>query len=1127
MRENELYMASVQQEKSEESESSESSEKSESEDGKSSESSTEKSTEVVVMIRNKGTGEDELFRVLLDSGTNKSLGTYTAVKRAGLKIKSGKLQRYRTAAGTFDTHQESNIRRHRLMELSSHRELHHTNIHVTDSLGSYDFIFGRQYMLHYGIDLCFSRETIEWDGISTPMKEPGYWTPERLQVKAVQLMDEIGEPSVNCAITAEQEESFAQQILDAKYEKQDLKTIVRELKHLTETEQQQMKNLLQEHEELFSGQLGRWRNLKVEATIKPNSTPFHCQKPIRIPHIHVETLRKEVDRLVEIGVLAPISGETSGPWCAPSFIIPKKDGSVRLITDFRQLNKAIERRPWPMPHIADLIQDIGRYSHVTALDLSMGYYHFELSEELSNLCTFMLPFGMYKYKRLPMGLNISPDFFQQRMSELFGDLPFVKCYLDDLLIFSNGTYSDHLSKLRQVLHRLREKGLQVNATKSFWAVKEVDYLGFRLTQDGVRPQPKKVNAIVNLEAPKTKRQLRAFIGMVNYYRYMWRRRSHLLSPLTAMTSAQSKFIWTNECQQAFETIKAVIQKEVMLAFPDYTKPFQIFTDASDRQLGAILQQDERTLAFFSKKLNKAQKNYSPGEKEMLSIVEALRDFRTIILGYPITIFTDHKNWVHDKKAITNARVQRWRWIIEEFAPQLQYIEGAKNVVADALSRLPFTTPEISETDKVVVETFHVAKPPDRFYIPITFKRIAKEQEKDPWIKRMKAETPERLSELVDDIGKRDGPEKVITILSPTDHRERVLVPKETRQPLLEWYHTMLVHPGETRLFNTLHQHYTWPEMHSDIKKYLKTCDACQRGKRGMRGVGKVPLKDVEREPWKDIAVDLAGPWKAHVDKKEVLFHTLTIIDPFTSWVEIIPVMNKKSEHIRDLVEQEWLRRYPRPSRVIFDQGGEFDNQWFYTLLKKWHINPAMISVKNPQANAIVERLHKIMGDMLRVQLATEYKGDDPIKDMLSSAAFGVRATVHGTTMYTPAQLIFGRDMILRAGMEADLELVRQRRIAAATKNNEKENKRRIAYNYQPGDKVLILTTGLDPKLKLHEGPFPVVRFNKANGILHIRRKNYEEPIHIRRVRPYFGSIREATDLTPVAAMDSKVKGPTV
>ena len=176
-----------------------------------------------------------------------------------------------------------------------------------------------------------------------------------------------------------------------------------------------------------------------------------------------------------------------------------------------------------MPHISDMIENIGRYTYATCLDLIMGYYQLLLSQRTSNLTTFMLPFGCYRYKRLPMGLNISPDVFQRLLIGLFSDLPFVNCYIDDIAIISNGDYQDHLGKVAIVLDRLQNSGLQVNVLKSFWVTTgPVEYLGFILTPQGIKPQPKKIQAIKDLKAPTNRKQLRRIIGIINYYRYMWR-----------------------------------------------------------------------------------------------------------------------------------------------------------------------------------------------------------------------------------------------------------------------------------------------------------------------------------------------------------------------------------------------------------------------------------------------------------------------------------------------------------------------------------------------------------------------------------------------------------------------------
>ena len=190
-----------------------------------------------------------------------------------------------------------------------------------------------------------------------------------------------------------------------------------------------------------------------------------------------------------------------------------------------------------------MLQKLEGFQYATSLDLNMGYYHIELTPNASRLCTIVLPWGKYEYLRLPMGLCNSPDIFQEKMSDLMVGLEFARAYIDDLLIVSKGNFETHLDHLEQVLTRLAEAGLKVNATKSSFCCNELEYLGYLINNEGVRPTMKKVEAISNIAPPKTRKQLRSFIGMVNYYRDMWPKRSHYLAPLSILTSNNVK--WGN------------------------------------------------------------------------------------------------------------------------------------------------------------------------------------------------------------------------------------------------------------------------------------------------------------------------------------------------------------------------------------------------------------------------------------------------------------------------------------------------------------------------------------------------------------------------------------------------------
>jgi len=201
-------------------------------------------------------------------------------------------------------------------------------------------------------------------------------------------------------------------------------------------------------------------------------------------------------------------------WAAPAFIIPKKDGSVRFISDFRELNKRIKQKPFPIPKFQDLLLKLEDVTYGTSLDLNMCYYHFELNPDAKKLCTIVLPWRKYEYQSLPMGLCNSPDIFQEKMGGLMADLEFVRAYIDDLLVFSNSTWTGHLQKLEQVFIKLKSAGHKVSVKKSFFGKSELAYLGYWISREGIQPMPMKVQVILAIQPPKNKRQLRRFIGMI-------------------------------------------------------------------------------------------------------------------------------------------------------------------------------------------------------------------------------------------------------------------------------------------------------------------------------------------------------------------------------------------------------------------------------------------------------------------------------------------------------------------------------------------------------------------------------------------------------------------------------------
>jgi len=457
--------------------------------------------------------------------------------------------------------------------------------------------------------------------------------------------------------------------------------------HLSPEQRIELRDLLRKFTRLFSGKLGSYPNKKMHLHVdKEDIRKLQYQRHYPVPRVNEAVFKQELDRLVELGVLE--RAEHLLDFAAPTFIIPKKDGTVRWVSDFRELNKIIQRKVYPLPHINSILRKRKGYNWFTKLDISMQFYAFELDKSSSNLCAISSPYGNYKYLRAPTGVKQTPDFAQQIMEHVLRDIDEIQAYIDDVGVFGDKSFKEHLKVLDVVLTRLQDANFTINPLKCEWAVQETDFLGFWLTPHGLKPWKKKVQAILNIEPPKNVSEVRSFIGAVTFYREMFPRRSHVLAPLCKLTEAKgkTKFLWSSDCHKAFKLVKAMLAKDVFIRYPDHDKAFHVYTDASDTQLGAVIMQEGKPVAYFSRKLTAAQRNYTVMEKELLSIVTTLQEDHTMLYGVrELHVHTDHKNLTYAN--LNSQRVLRWRLFLEEFSPIFHYIEGSSNTLADALSWL--------------------------------------------------------------------------------------------------------------------------------------------------------------------------------------------------------------------------------------------------------------------------------------------------------------------------------------------------------------------------------------------------------------------------------------------------------
>ena len=584
---------------------------------------------------------------------------------------------------------------------------------------------------------------------------------------------------------------------------------------------------------------------------------------------------------------------------------------------------------------------------------------------------------------------------------------------------------------------------------------------------------------------------------------MWPKRSEVMAPLSSMTSSKVKWQWTDVHQKAFDEVKRIITKETLLMYPDFNKPFDIHTDASKTQLGAVISQNGKPVAFYSRKLNQAQIRYTTTERELLAIIETLKEFRNILLGQEINIYTDHKNLTY--KTFNTERVMRWRLILEEYSPKFYHIDGPKNIVADALSRLDMGANENESqssmmSPQLIAEVYKNNEKFDSNVYPLKFKDIAKRQQQDKELLKIAMNNKEYHLKTYKVAGKE------IPLLC---HQNKIVIPKAIQKQVAQWYHVQLCHPGETRTEQTIRANFTWKGLRETVHGICAKCHTCQLTKKSSKKYGHLPEKEAEATPWEKLCVDLIGPYTMKVieeDKsiKKLTLWAVTMIDPATGWFEAKHIPDKEPGTVANAVEQAWLTRYPWPSVIVYDNGSEFLREFADMIKDDYGIEKKGTTVRNPQANSILERIHQTLGNILRTfELhKSEMNIGDPWDGVLAAAMFALRATYHTTLKATPSQLVFGRDAITNIMFEANWEEIKKQKQKRIHENNKKENSKRIEHEYKPNEKVLYQKTSMSKyKHNPWEGPYKIHSVYD-NGTVLIQKGAYLERVNIRLIKPY-------------------------
>lgn len=482
------------------------------------------------------------------------------------------------------------------------------------------------------------------------------------------------------------------------------------LSHLNQEERESILTICYEFEKIFflKGDKLSYTNAVQHQIPLTNITPLNA-KTYRFPQIHKEEVDRQIKDLLSQGIIEP----STSPWNAPVWVVPKKSDASnekkwRIVIDYRKLNNVSIGDSYPLPNIVEILDQLGHSKYFTTLDLKSGFHQIKMDPNDADKTAFSVPSGHYQYNRMPFGLKNAPATFQRLMNSVLAGIQNFRCfvYIDDIVIHGSDL-DTHNKRLIEVFQRLYEHNLKIEPDKCEFLRKEVMYLGHLITDEGVKPDPKKIEAITNYPQLQNVKDVRAFLGLSGYYRRFIPDFSKITKPLTNLLKSENSFKWTYLEQTAFNTLKRLLTSEPILKFPDFEQPFLLATDASDFAIGSVLSQGEigkdHPIAYASRSLNKAESNYSVIERELLAIVWSVKHFRPYLFGRKFKVLSDHRplKWLFNVSD-PSSRLVRWRLALEEYDYEIDYRPGKRNQNADCLSRIPIKT-SINKIDSFNVD----------------------------------------------------------------------------------------------------------------------------------------------------------------------------------------------------------------------------------------------------------------------------------------------------------------------------------------------------------------------------------------------------------------------------------------
>ena len=826
------------------------------------------------------------------------------------------------------------------------------------------------------------------------------------------------------------------------WRQQRLSELLGETELLDKSQRRQLLDLLAKHHAAFGlddherGETDLIQMRILTGDAEPKKLPAR-----RMPFLVRQEVARQLKKMQQMGVVQP----SSSPWASPVVMVCKKDGTHRFCIDYRALNSVTKADVFPLPRIDDLLDQLGEAHYFSTLDLAAGYWQIRVHPDSREKTAFITPQGLFEFCVMPFGLTNAPSVFQRLMQRVLAGLnpdegpDFVTVYLDDILVFSR-TMEDHLMHLGQVLERVEQAGLKLKPAKCRFARQEVEYLGHLVTPQGLMTNDRLVFAVQDFPRPENVHDVRRFLGLASYYRRFIPHFSRIAQPLHALTCKEATFMWTEECQAAMDLLKDRLTSAPVLAYPSFTKPYTLETDASIKGIGAVLSQRQEDgklhpVAYASRSLSAAERNYSISELETLAVVWAISHFRSYLYGVGVTVITDHSA----VKAILhtpNPSGKHARWWTRVYGSgvgdvQVVHRAGRLNASADALSRSPCgeaPAEGIAEEEVQVavvqasdgdgtIESLLEAPP-----LGGTLLSFTEEQARDPEVQEVitflrTGELPgdekrarrlalqQSLFALQDDI---------LFYLDPKqEHRKRAVVPRHLRAQILSENHSSLLggHFSGKKMYGALVRHWWWDGMYSDTLHFARTCPECAIVTGGSRP-HRPPLHPIPiQRHFQIVGVDVMQLPKTQSGNQYVLVFQ----DYLTKWPLAFPMPDQTASRIAKILVEEVIPFFGVPEALLSDRGTNILSHLMRDLCVLLGIDKLNTTAHHPQCDGMVERFNRTLKTMLR-KLASKF--GHQWDRHLHAVLWAYRNVPHDATGEKPSYLLFGVD--LRTPTEAAL-----------------------------------------------------------------------------------------------------------